>query len=548
MKRGRRNLYIPAVSIIMVMLTLLVILVVSTQKSLTRQRNILMSSLVEKGRLLMESIGVLLDDAVASGESPRDKVFPLITHLSEKLEIRHIFVADSRGDVVIHTHGGAIRESWIHRNMFERVLKEGDVTIVDEGEKLLNMGKRFGDFVVVLGIDLSGFYEARKGDIRHALLMGFILLALGSASIYFIFLAQNYYLVERSLRIVSSFADNVVESMPDGLVSADSSGKVVLVNREAQRIFGLPQSAWWRKRVEQLLPLPVDARARLEGDGVKVPVKYEAVVVNAGTGERIPVLISGNRMLDEEGKNLGTVFVIRDLREIRALQEKLVRSEKLALAGSLAAGLAHEIRNPLSSIRGFAHLFKKRFPEGTDEARYLEIMISEIDRVDGIISDLLNLTGQKGPRLEEGDIGRALEKARSVVEAKAKEKGVSIRVECSIERPIRFDSEQLHQILLNLLLNSLDATDEGGEITMRAWEEGGVSYLQVSDTGRGIRKEIINRIFDPFFTDRATGTGLGLALVQSFVDAHGWEISVESREGEGSSFTIRIPPDKGGTG
>ncbi len=235
--------------------------------------------------------------------------------------------------------------------------------------------------------------------------------------------------------------------------------------------------------------------------------------------------------------------------KVRRLEDAMRRQEKLAAMGSLAAGVAHEIRNPLSSIKGYATYFGGLFPEESDEREAAGVMVREVDRLNRVISDLIGLSRPTDVRPAPTDPEYLLQHVARLVRQQAEQRGVVL--ECRTARrlsQVMADFERLHQALLNLCLNALDAMPDGGRLTLAAAGAGAHVCLIVADTGRGIPPDVLPRIFDPYFTTRGQGTGLGLALAHKIVLAHGGTIAVSSRTadeaagtGGGTIFRVRLP-------
>ena len=237
--------------------------------------------------------------------------------------------------------------------------------------------------------------------------------------------------------------------------------------------------------------------------------------------------------------------------QIRELQEEVQRREKLAAVGSLAAGVAHEIRNPLSSIKGYATYFGERFAEGSEDRLCAEVMVHEVDRLSRVITDLIDLARPSDVKVHAMDPCALLAHVARVVLQDAKKQDVTVKIYTGKNLPgIIADQERLNQALLNLALNALHAMPDGGRLTLGVRKSmGGVTFF-VMDTGCGIAREILPHIFDPYFTNHGGGTGLGLALVHKVVEAHQGTIQVRSRQKavrgtrtvlSGTLFRVTIP-------
>jgi two-component system sensor histidine kinase HydH len=243
---------------------------------------------------------------------------------------------------------------------------------------------------------------------------------------------------------------------------------------------------------------------------------------------------------------MGAVLLIRDLREIRALQEKVARAERLASLGRLAAGMAHEIRNPLSSIRGFAQFFLKRFSDKDEEREYAAIMVKEVDRLNRVITDLLDFARPKEPRRESQPLAPIADHALSILAPDLAARKVAVaRLFTADLPPVPVDRDQILRLFINLILNAAESMETGGELTIgldRRTSPEGIE-ITVSDTGTGIAPEDRERIFEPFFSRKRKGTGLGLAIVHQIVETHQGTIALESRPEAGTTFRIRLPLD-----
>ncbi|MGD9289815.1 MAG: ATP-binding protein, partial [Desulfobacterales bacterium] len=257
----------------------------------------------------------------------------------------------------------------------------------------------------------------------------------------------------------------------------------------------------------------------------------------------VPVSVSASKIINEEGQFVGQVLIIRDLGEVRRLQGEVRRQEKLAAIGGLAAGVAHEIRNPLSSIKGIASYFKGKFVPESHDQEMAEVMIEEVDRLNRVISELLEFARPTELSLKPTAVNDLLENSVRLIQKEASTKDIKIDLKLSEDAlTANIDSDRFSQCLLNLYINALQAMDKGGQLSIEntVSDEGWIN-IQVRDTGTGIKPDALSRIFDPYFTTKPKGTGLGLAIVHKIMEAHNGQIKVRSILGQGSTFTILLP-------
>jgi two-component system sensor histidine kinase HydH len=261
-------------------------------------------------------------------------------------------------------------------------------------------------------------------------------------------------------------------------------------------------------------------------------------------GEMIPLEISATLLDDEDGTFLGYVVLFKDLSEVRSLRKEIARSQRLASVGRLAAGVSHEIRNPLSSIKGFATYFKERYYDVPENQQISNLMIQEVDRLNRVVSQLHEFARPITVLKKSIQIKAFLKDSLKLIERQASEANISIITDFDSEiNEILIDPDRINQVLLNLYLNAIESMDNGGCLTVTLTEnskKNGIE-IKVSDTGTGITEDDLSHIFDPYFTTKASGTGLGLAIAHNIMEAHGGEITIESRLGQGTEVTIFLP-------
>ncbi len=223
---------------------------------------------------------------------------------------------------------------------------------------------------------------------------------------------------------------------------------------------------------------------------------------------------------------------------LTSLERELETSRRLASLGRLAAGVAHEIRNPLSSIKGFATYFKERYRDNPDDQKTSEIMIQEVDRLNRVITQLLEFARPRA------SLQSLIQHSLKMIERQASAKQIQVLCRLPPEiKEVALDPDGINQVLLNLYLNAVEAMDPGGKLSVSLSMDEGSAWIKimVSDTGSGISKEDLEHIFDPYFTTKQTGTGLGLAIVHKIIEAHGGEVRAESEVGRGTTVTVLLP-------
>lgn len=229
-------------------------------------------------------------------------------------------------------------------------------------------------------------------------------------------------------------------------------------------------------------------------------------------------------------------------RKLQDSFEQVRRSDRLAALGELSASMAHEIRNPLGSIRGGIEIIEEEFDRENRKYEFVQIIKKEMTRLDRIISEFLTYARPRPPHKSRGNINNVIGSVVTLVRKEARHQGVKIDPELSDEAPeIMMDSEQIKQVLLNIVLNGMQAIEGEGSVSIRSGVEGNKLFVSVRDTGRGLSGEEVDRLFDPFFTTKEKGTGLGLSIAYQIIKAHGGDIEVLQSEDGGSEFIIRLP-------
>ncbi|MGE5560821.1 MAG: HD domain-containing phosphohydrolase [Chloroflexota bacterium] len=348
----------------------------------------------------------------------------------------------------------------------------------------------------------------------------------------------------REISEVQAFNRWIIENTSTGVIAVNAEGIVTLISRPAVQILSrkglnVPEGTGW-SYPEWAQQLGLDSRlvqCLHDGQGCDL---YSVPMVCPNGVAYFHIHITVTR--DEQGRIVGLTDIFHDVTEPVLMEQRILETEKLSALAQLAGGAAHEIRNPLASVRGFVQLMQRR--QGVDAGinEYMEIILSEIDRIDGIIGELLQLAKPAPPAMTEISLARLLDEVCLLTGTGATLHQVELIKVFSRSAPVlQGDANQLKQVFINVITNAIQATPYGGRIVVDAGGDGNEAWIKVSDSGEGIAPDRLKRIFEPFYTTKESGTGLGLTVCYSIVRAHGGRIDVESEPGKGTTFTIRLP-------
>jgi PAS domain S-box-containing protein len=350
---------------------------------------------------------------------------------------------------------------------------------------------------------------------------------------------------------VQNYLKTILESLPCGVLVLDPSGKVALCNPMAAQILEEPQgkSLGNRRRGRELRSSAIreSMACSVAPDGQ--PAADVEIPVHSGGKTRI-LSTSGTWLADASGAHIGTLHILRDVTEVKRLEEQGKRVERLSAMGEMAVELAHEIRNPLGSIELFASLLEKELEKGSDEARWAENIRVGSRSLNNIVSNMLHFANPHAPNFTEVNLHEVIDEILRFTDPLTRQREILVELQLGAEDPMLCaDRELLKQMMLNLIMNSMQAMPARGKLAVSTRDAdqlpGGAPCraieLEVRDTGLGIPSENLDRIFDPFFTTNRNGTGLGLSVVHQIVDRHSGFINVKSEVNVGTAFTIAFP-------
>ncbi len=358
----------------------------------------------------------------------------------------------------------------------------------------------------------------------------------------------------------------LMDDAETGILVLDARSRVAEANAAAERILAVPVSKLRRADAAELLRTVV-AGDDLVRDALRHARTEREVVLHTPRAGDVPALVRTYRA----GRPAWVLVTLHDLTQVRRMQHELRRHERLATLGQLSAGVAHEIRNPLAGIGTSAQVLLKRFEPRDDRARFVQVILDEVARLDRIVTSLLQYARPRTPELRQANLFECVDRVLALAADAIQQAHVRVEVEVAPRLPALYiDPDLVTQVLLNVTLNAVQAMSEGGTLRYevrrvrrrrpprgpgrraedrtrsRGGDRGWIAYEQVRviDTGVGIPRGVLAKLFDPFFTTKATGTGLGLSISQTIMQEHGGSIAVDSREGRGTTVLLNFPMEK----
>jgi two-component system, NtrC family, sensor histidine kinase HydH len=580
MNRGLKQyvIAIPPWIILGAVAILVPIFVFWTLQNISKEREYVVRLLTEKGSALIRSIEAGTRTGMMGMRGGGFRVQRLISETAQTPDIAYLIVTDAAGNIVAHsdqeeigkTHGTDLDLQRISRSekvqwrqisrpdgasTFEVFRRFSPTRVPFRGQ---HGGRMQGPSphemreeipppeqpeIIFVGLDMGPIEAVRKQDTTNTILLASILLLIGFAGVFSLFLAQAYRSTRTSLTRIKAFSDHVVERMPVGLVAMDGKGRIISFNQAAETTLRLPSDQVTGRTASEVLPRQVlDMVAALK-DSTRTAIGKE-FDCSFRDGRVVPLDVTLSSLKGEDGTVWGTIILCRDLTEVQSLKRELETSRRLASLGRLAAGVAHEIRNPLSSIKGFATYFKERYKDNPDDQKTSEIMIKEVDRLNRVITQLLEFARPPVIQKKRTSLQSLIQHSLKMIERQASAKEIQVLSHLPSEmKEIDLDPDGINQVLLNLYLNAIEAMEQGGTLSVSLSREESPPWVKiiVSDTGTGISKEDLEHIFDPYFTTKQTGTGLGLAIVHKIIEAHRGEVKAESEIGRGTTVSVLLP-------
>jgi two-component system sensor histidine kinase AtoS len=346
---------------------------------------------------------------------------------------------------------------------------------------------------------------------------------------------------------ISAIQRYYLQSMTGAVITLDADGRVIGSSAAAEATLGYREEDLVGRRFSDVFTPASGSRGSLAAVATAIadrkPVSVDDVEILAADGRPVRIGITASYLQQRTREVVGVTIAFKDLNEMRTLRARLQQAEQLAALGTVTAGVAHEIRNPLASLRGLTELLGRTGQSDERRRTYVETMLESIDRLNRLIEDLLLFSRPKADDASQIDLGQVVSETVSMTQHGLGERRVTVRLALDPNQRlvVRGNRQRVSQVLTNIILNGVQATPDEGAVTVSATGRDGQAHVSVHNTGSFIPAEVRRQLFVPFFTTKPAGTGLGLAIARQIVTGLNGRIDVVSDPATGTTFTIELP-------
>ncbi len=414
-----------------------------------------------------------------------------------------------------------------------RILNFDSVEIFEASHPLYYLDNPIGLFR--LGLSTSALQSINERVYRRLLIISMLLIGFASLIVTFGFIRQRYDILQKQYAVIETYSSNIIENVSDAIIVFNENQGIKIFNSAAEALFKQTKSNVLGKPITQLF-----AEEKLKMILQNPNVQEIDLTIEQTT--RV-VLVSQSHFLDSENQE-NFILVLRDITRQKQLEERMKRQEQLTAVGQLAAGVAHEIRNPLNSISTIVQQLKKDFKPTEDQELYhdlMDIVYNEVKRINQKISEFLRFSRPEPVRPTRFVLSEWLQSIVKQYQPSFEDKHIQFQLEVNWDGEVFWDANQMRGVMSNLIQNALDAMKAEDRLTISVNRDNDKIVINVSDTGQGIPKEQLDKIFNLYFTTKASGTGIGLSIVQRIIFEHEGLIQVQSEVGKGTTFTLILP-------
>jgi two-component system sensor histidine kinase HydH len=398
---------------------------------------------------------------------------------------------------------------------------------------------------ILVGLDMTQLENTVRRYRYQMIFMSLTLLLIGLGGWISLMAAQSYSISQETLSRVKAFAGLLISRLPVGIIATNQDGRIRTFNSAAAAMTGRNAEVVRNGKPEILLPSELARFFVLQDQ--KDEITDRNVILTGADNVQYSLHLSSLPVYNQYSVFMGRVLLMYDLSELKRLEKEVQRHDRLVALGKMAAGVAHEVRNPLSSIKGFATLLGSKFKDGSQEHEAADLLVQEAERLNRSITELLNYARPTSLRKESVNLGDIVNSSLRLISSDAQALEVKILLDIEPDLPtVSVDKDKINQILLNLYLNGLQAMEFSSskkelKVFVHRDANTGMVVIEVQDTGCGIPQENLDKVLDPYYTTKPEGTGLGLALVYKIIDEHNGTITFFSKEGEGTTVSVSLP-------
>ncbi|WP_457574625.1 two-component system sensor histidine kinase NtrB [Desulfolithobacter sp.] len=569
---------------------LLVLIVVTFALSnIRREKQLMTTSMLQKAATLMRvlhsgSRAAYLSDLRRGGwltDSWEVYVQRVIDHVAEDPDIRFLGVVDEHGRVIAWNEKNIIgstisfvrppaptKQSENQSSLVFEIVGMGEERIFEAVRPFIpyrpvippspfmspggqqHQGQAFSPdsnrYYVVVGLDMRDYDQTLRRLRFQILMMSLAMLMVGTGGWLSLAAVQGYRVSQRTLQEIQAFTGLLIARLPVGIIATDRKGRISTWNQSAAAMIGRDEADTKNRRPDEVLPRELASFfCREVRDGhCASQVRQDGEIRLRINDKEVVLFCSRIMIFDNENRYTGQVLLLTDLTMLKMLEQEMRENERLAAVGRMAAGVAHEVRNPLSSVKGLALLLKGKFREGSREKETADLLIREVERMNRTISELLSFARPMPPQTRPVNLQELLAKIMRLMEHDISSSGIEATCEMAEDlKTVAGDPDRLQQVFVNIFLNAVQAMPDGGTLSVRAetGDDGTTVLVTVRDTGCGMDSATLQQVFYPYFTTKDQGTGIGLAISQKIIADHGGTIQIRSAPGQGTEVIVELP-------
>ncbi|MFA5405384.1 MAG: ATP-binding protein [Ignavibacteria bacterium] len=431
-----------------------------------------------------------------------------------------------------------LHNAFARDSVASRVINFGDKNVYEIVKSFVVENEKIGLFRVGLSMEEINLLENKmmwRGGI-----ISLVIIVISVIVIAVVVSNQNYKMVSEEFIKIQTFTGEILANMTQAVITINKDDEIEIFNKKAEEIFFLDSEKTVGKKYSNVLRNFKDIFEIID---TKKEVNNCEIILNIEGKEGRTLSINSTVIFDEDNRISAFTIVIDDITEARNNERQIHQNEKLIAMGELASGVAHEVRNPLNSINMIAQRFEKEYSDKLKSEEFdtlSDVLKNESSRVNNIVEQFLKFARPPKLNITEVSAKDFLSEIKSITEINANEKGIIIDYNIERDGNLNIDIEQMKQVFINLIQNSIDANSSGGDINIVFKIKSGKNIFEISDSGIGIPKENLNKIFNIYFTTKTKGTGLGLSIVQQIISRHNGNIYAESNEGSRTKFIIEL--------